>query len=108
MLAQFPIGRDRLRDPRWRGAGKPECEFVELEIQPVDLARHAIALVGAFKRDGVPCEIDWLYLQLDEFTLRLASAAPTGVAESVAADWELREHSDRKDVGEGTESVTGG
>ena len=50
------------------------------------------ALVGAFKRDGVPCEIDWLYLQLDEFTLRLASAAPTGVAESVAADWELREH----------------
>jgi hypothetical protein len=53
------------------------------------------ALVKAFRDDGVPCGIDWLYLEYDEFCGRLAGPGrnlpPPEPPEPPVADWELRE-----------------
>jgi hypothetical protein len=47
-------------------------------------------IVAAFRADGVPCEIDWLYLELDDFKTRLA-APPASKTDPASPDWELRE-----------------
>jgi hypothetical protein len=57
-------------------------------------------IAALFTADGVPCEIAWFYLDLEEFEKRVAAAPPTrppgsrllhGPGESPAADWELHE-----------------
>jgi hypothetical protein len=55
-------------------------------------------LAAAFARDGVVCEIEWLYLDYDEFASRLAAASKARLAPSRSAypvpppgQWERRE-----------------
>ena len=55
-------------------------------------------LTGAFNADGAPCEIEWLFLDYDDFVARLAAApeprpAPSesAAADASTAQWELRE-----------------
>jgi hypothetical protein len=49
-------------------------------------------VVSAFRKDGIACEIDWLYLDFDDFAARIA-AAPSSQPDDFfsSSDWELRE-----------------
>jgi hypothetical protein len=55
-------------------------------------------LIRVFNEDGVPCEIEWLYLDYDEFAARLAAAPEAKpvsfrsiIQDAPPARWELRE-----------------
>lgn len=49
------------------------------------------AIVKAFRDDGVPLDIDWLYLEYEEFARRLSQAGSNAPpAEPPAAEWQRR------------------
>jgi hypothetical protein len=49
-------------------------------------------IVSAFRKDSIACEIDWLYLDFDDFVTRIAAAPSSQPDASVSSsDWELRE-----------------
>ena len=69
-------------------------EAIGRNIKPETVGR----LAAAFTHDGVRCEVDWLYLDFNDFAARLAkanSSAPsphdTSLADAPAAGWAFTE-----------------
>jgi hypothetical protein len=54
-------------------------------------AKTVGAIVKAFRDDGVPCQVDWFYLEFEAFAAKVAVAQAEAAKPTEAVVWELRE-----------------